>query len=216
MQVEWVGGICCSAYGVQCLRTKGRGGWVRWKPRQHASKKIFLTSETESALARTKGKNKNPAGKKDRHIRKEPTMKTAKTIIASLALAATLAAPVAMAAAPATAHALTPNDCALATSYANAHYEGEKVTIGDDWGQPVYAEWHRGSSGKWWATFWTYNYTKVYATPAPAGCGWVFYCYDANGNFTQIIRCEESSTYGQVGPQGVSSHWQELNGSRWF
>ena len=39
---------------------------------------------------------------------------------------------------------------------------------------------------------------------------------DPQGNFVQIVRCEESATHGQVGPQGVSSHWQELGGSRWF
>ena len=96
------------------------------------------------------------------------------------------------------------------------HYGGEPVTVGDDWGTPVYAEWHRGASGKWWATFWTYNYTYVYAEPTAAGCGWAFHCYDPQGNFVQIVRCEESSTHGQVGPQGVSSHWQELDGTRWF
>ncbi len=95
------------------------------------------------------------------------------------------------------------------------HYEGEKVTIGDDWGQPVYAEWHRGSSGKWWATFWTYNWTKVYAEPAPAGCGWAFHVYDQNGNFVNVYRAEESSTHGEVGPQGISSHWQADDGT-WY
>ena len=97
-----------------------------------------------------------------------------------------------------------------------SHYEGEKVTIGDDWGTPVYAEWHRGASGKWWATFYTYNYTKVYSEPTVAGCGWAFHAYDADGNFVTIYRCEESSTHGLYGPQGVSSHWSNADGSMWF
>ena len=143
-------------------------------------------------------------------------MKSAKSIALAAALAAALAGPAALLAAPATAHALTPQDVALATSAPSAHHEGEQVTIGECWGTPVYAEWHRGASGKWWATFWTYNGTYVYATPAPAGCGWCFYCYDADGAFTQIVRCEESSSYNVVGKQGVSSHWQELDGQRWF
>ena len=143
-------------------------------------------------------------------------MKSTKSLALAAALVAALAGPAALFAAPTTAQALTPNDVTLATSASNAHYEGEKVTIGEDWGKPVYAEWHRGDSGKWWATFWTYNGTYVYATPAPAGCGWVFYCYDSNGDFIQIIRCEESSNYNLVGKQGVSSHWQELDGQRWF
>ncbi|MBP3892934.1 MAG: hypothetical protein J6D34_02715, partial [Atopobiaceae bacterium] len=75
--------------------------------------------------------------------------------------------------------------------------------------------WHRGDSGRWWATFWTYNWTKVYACKAPAGCGWCFYTYDRDGNFVQIWRCEESSNYGLYGPEGVSSHWQDDYG-RWY
>lgn len=103
----------------------------------------------------------------------------------------------------------------LAQQQSADHYEGEKVTIGDDWGQPVYAEWHKGSSGKWWATFWTYNWTKVWAEPAPAGCGWAFHVYDKDGNFVCVYRCEESSTHGEYGPQGVSSHWQANDGT-WY
>ena len=98
-----------------------------------------------------------------------------------------------------------------------SHYEGEPVTIWPGGSGSVYAEWHRGDSGQWWATFWTYNWTKVYAKPAPAGCGWTFHCYDADGNWVQVVRSEsESSAFGQYGPAGTSSHWQELDGSRWF
>ncbi|MDO4404626.1 MAG: hypothetical protein Q4C09_06280 [Atopobiaceae bacterium] len=140
---------------------------------------------------------------------------TAKTLAASLAIAAALAGPVAMAA-PAVAYGITPYDVPWAETAPNAHYEGEKVVIGDDWGQPVYAEWHRGDSGRWWATFWTYNWNYVYAAKAPAGSGWVFYTYDPNGNFVQIVRCEESSTYGVYGKEGVSSHWQGLDDGRWY
>ena len=147
---------------------------------------------------------------------------TAKTTarIASTALALALAASAGLAAvAPATALA---NDGMPARTQAQAqaprasHWEGEPVTVGDDWGQPVYAEWHRGASGRWWATFWTYNYTKVYAEPAPAGCGWAFHAYDSKGDFVTIYRCEESSTHGIYGPQGVSSHWCSADGSAWF
>jgi len=102
------------------------------------------------------------------------------------------------------------------TTQKAAHYEGQKVTIGEDWGQPVWAEWHRGDSGKWWAMFWTYNNTKVYAEPAAAGCGWSFHAYDKDGNFVTIYRCEESSTHGLYGSQGVSSHWTNADGSMWF
>ena len=143
------------------------------------------------------------------------TNTTIKSLAASIALAAAIAAPVALAATPATAHAVTPYDVSYATTDPRAHYEGEQVTIGDDWGQPVYAEWHRGDSGRWWATFWTYNWAKVYACKAPAGCGWNFYTYDRNGNFVQIWRCEESSNYGVYGREGVSSHWQDEYG-RWY
>ena len=139
---------------------------------------------------------------------------TIKTLAASIALAAAIAAPVALAPAT-TAQAMTPYDVTYAETNPRAHYEGEKVTIGDTWGQPVYAEWHRGASGRWWATFWTYNYTKVWATPAPAGSGWAFFVYDAHGDFVPVYRCEESSNYGVYGPEGVSSHWQDNNG-HWY
>ena len=143
--------------------------------------------------------------------------KNTKSLFAAVAIAAALAAPVSMALAPASALA---NDGyaprAAATAAKAAHYEGEKGTIGDDWGQPVYAEWHKGASGKWWATFWTYNYTKVWAEPVPAGCGWSFHVYDKDGNFINVYRCEESSTYGLYGPQGVSSHWSNNDATQWF
>ncbi len=136
-----------------------------------------------------------------------------KNAIATTACAIALAAALGGAAilsAPTTALA---NDGSYsATSASTSHYEGEKVTIGEDWGQPVYAEWHKGASGKWWATFWTYNYTKVWAEPAPAGCGWAFHVYDKNGKFINVYRCEESSDHGLVGKEGVSSHWQDDNG----
>lgn len=144
------------------------------------------------------------------------TIATIKSLAATVALAASMAAPAALAATPATALAASPYEVPWAETAPNAHYEGEKVTVGDDWGQPVYAEWHRGDSGRWWATFWTYNYSKVYAAKAPAGCGWVFYTYDRYGNFVQVIRCEESAQYGIYGPEGVSSHWQGLYDGQWY
>ena len=103
-----------------------------------------------------------------------------------------------------------------ASKAAESHYEGEAVTIGSDWGHPIYAEWHRGDSGKWWATFWTYNYTKVYAEPSDAGCGWSFHAFDKDGNFVTIYRCEESINHGIKGPQGISSHWSNAKGTLWF
>ena len=142
----------------------------------------------------------------------------AKSAAATALVAATvLAAPVAALANDGMGyHSYLDTHAQQQSTYKAPHYEGEAVTIGDDWGVPVYAEWHQGASGRWWATFWTYNYTYVYAAPAQAGCGWTFHCYDPQGNFVQIVRCEESATHGQVGPQGVSSHWQELDGTRWF
>ena len=100
----------------------------------------------------------------------------------------------------------------------SSHYEGESVTIWPDSIQPVYAEWHQDDNGNWWATFWTYNYTKVYAKPAPAGCGWVFYAEESDGSFTQIIRNEMESTEddGRLGPNGIASHWRSLEGDRWY
>lgn len=149
--------------------------------------------------------------------------KTLRVAACATALALALAAA---AVAPATALAndgLNPADqigyqpvAAQASSARVAqHYEGQQVTVGDDWGQPVYAEWHRGDSGAWWATFLTYNGTKVYAQPAQAGCGWSFHAYDKYGDFTTIYRCEESSDHGLYGPKGVSSHWQDDNGN-WY
>lgn len=141
--------------------------------------------------------------------------KSVKTRIVASAVAAACILSMAATAMPTTALA---NDGLSSPPHAKvsaSHYEGEAVTIGTDWGQPVYAEWHRGASGKWWATFWTYNYTKVYAEPADAGCGWAFHVYDRNGNFVNVYRSEESSTHGQTGPQGVSSHWQDNNGN-WY
>ena len=139
---------------------------------------------------------------------------TFKSAIAAVVLATAIAAPAAVA--PTTAQALTPNEVVWGQTDPRAHWEGEKVTVTDQWGNPVYAEWHRGSSGHWWATFYTYNYTKVYAEPAPAGCGWAFHAYDAKGDFVTVYRCEESSTHGAYGPQGVSSHWCSADGGTWF
>ena len=131
---------------------------------------------------------------------------TIATTACAFALVAALGGAV-VAATPATAFA---QDGIPASAVSNdSHYEGEPVTIGEDWGQPVYAQWHRGDSGRWWATFWTYNGTKVWAEPAPAGCGWAFHVYDRNGDFVNVYRCEESADYGLVGGAGASSHWQD-------
>ncbi|MBR3159728.1 MAG: hypothetical protein IKF14_11610 [Atopobiaceae bacterium] len=136
-----------------------------------------------------------------------------KNTIATAACAFALVAALGGAVIVSTPRAALANDGSEAAAVAcDSHYEGERVTIGEDWGQPVYAEWHKGDSGKWWATFWTYNYTKVWAEPAPAGCGWAFHVYDKNGDFVNVYRCEESSEYGLVGKDGVSSHWQDENG----
>lgn len=86
------------------------------------------------------------------------------------------------------------------------HYEGESVTI---YGS-VYAEWHQ-VSGQWFATFITYNNTQIFAQPANAGGGWVFYAY-RNGKQVQVIYSDqESSVSGEYGPAGVSSHWCNIN-----
>lgn len=141
-----------------------------------------------------------------------------KVIATTLALAVVGTSVLGIAAAPTTALAndgLNPRD-SVTYKAVESHHEGDKVTIGDDWGTPVYAEWHRGASGKWWAMFYTYNYTKVYAEPTAAGCGWAFHAYDKDGNFVTIYRCEESSTHGLYGPQGVSSHWSNADASMWF
>lgn len=92
------------------------------------------------------------------------------------------------------------------------HYEGEPVTI---YGS-VYAEWHKNSDGKWYATFTTFNGTQILATTAPAGGGWVFYAL-SNGERVQVIYSDqESKVTGEVGPGGVSSHWQGLDNKKWY
>ena len=91
------------------------------------------------------------------------------------------------------------------------HYEGEPVTIYDS----IYAEWHKAND-QWYATFITYNNTQIFAQPAPAGGGWVFWAL-SNGQQVQVIYSDqESSVTGEVGPAGVSSHWIALDGSAWF
>lgn len=142
----------------------------------------------------------------------------AKTTAAALAFAITGSSILGLVA-PTTAYAndgLAANASYAAAAKKAAHYEGEAVTINTNYNQPVYAEWHRGSSGKWWAMFWTNNGTKIYAEPAASGSGWVFHAYDKKGNFVNVVRCEESSTHGLYGPKGVSSHWRSADGSIWF
>lgn len=140
------------------------------------------------------------------------TARTARVAACGLALALALAAA---AIAPATALANDGYGYQPAQAAQAAHYEGQKVTIGEDWAQPVYAEWHQGDSGQWWATFLTYNGATIYAQPAPAGCGWSFHAYDKDGNFQTVFRCEESAAHGLFGKEGVSSHWQDDNGT-WY
>ena len=95
---------------------------------------------------------------------------------------------------------------------ADEHYEGEPVTIYDS----VYAEWHKSNDGQWYATFITYNGTQIFSQTAPAGGGWVFYALDG-GSMVQVIYSDmESSEVGEVGPGGVSSHWQSLDGGAWY
>ena len=85
-------------------------------------------------------------------------------------------------------------------------YEGEPVTI---YGS-VYAEWHQ-VNGQWFATFIPYNTPQIFAQPANAGGGWVFYAY-RNGKQVQVIYSDqESSVSGEYGPAGVSSHWCNIN-----
>ena len=132
------------------------------------------------------------------------------TTACAIAIAAALGGAV-VATAPRAAYASDGMRPPLAAPSQSSHYEGEPVTIGEDWEQPVYAEWHQGASGKWWATFYTYNHTKVWAEPAIAGCGWSFHVYDKNGNFVNVFRCEESSNYNAYGKEGISSHWQDEN-----
>ena len=92
------------------------------------------------------------------------------------------------------------------------HYEGEPVSIFGS----IYAEWHQMNDGSWYAVFITYNGTQIFAQPAPAGSGWAFTAF-ADGTTYPVVYSEESSNYGEVGPGGVSSHWQASDGSgRWF
>lgn len=89
------------------------------------------------------------------------------------------------------------------------HTEGESVTI---YGS-IYAEWHKIDS-KWYATFITYNNTKILATPA--GGGWNFYA-QVNGKSVQVVYSDqESSAKGEVGPAGVSSHWKGVDDGKWY
>ena len=102
----------------------------------------------------------------------------------------------------------TPNN----NQTSGGHYEGESVTIYDS----IYAEWHQANDGQWYAVFVTYNGTQIFSSPAPAGGGWVFYAL-SNGSLVQVIYSDvESSTEGEYGPAGVSSHWQALDGGAWY
>lgn len=92
------------------------------------------------------------------------------------------------------------------------HYEGEPVTIYSS----IYAEWHKANDGQWYATFITYNGTQIFAKRAPAGGEWAFWALDG-GSMVQVIYADgESSEQGQYGPAGVSSHWQSLDGNKWY
>ena len=91
------------------------------------------------------------------------------------------------------------------------HYEGENVTIFGS----IYAEWHQ-ANGQWYATFVTYNGTQIFAEPAPAGGGWKFNAI-VNGKPVLVFYSEqESSSIGQYGPAGVSSHWLGEDGKTWY
>ena len=139
-----------------------------------------------------------------------------KACACAIALAAALAAgAAAMAATPATALANDGMELYPYASQYGPHYEGQDVTIGEDWEQPVYAEWHQDRAGEWWATFLTYNGTTVYARPEVAGCGWSFHAVGADGAWHAVYRCEESSVHGLYGKDGVSSHWQDDDGN-WY
>ena len=92
------------------------------------------------------------------------------------------------------------------------HYEGESVTIYDS----IYAEWHKANDGQWYATFVTYNGTQIFAKRAPAGGEWAFWAIDGGGMVQVIYADIESSEQGEYGPAGVSSHWQSLDGSKWY
>ncbi len=123
-----------------------------------------------------------------------------KSVAAALALALAIGGAVAVSA---PRHALANDGTEAAVQYAE-HYEGENVTIYPGEGGPVYAEWHQ-VGGRWAATFWTYNWTRVYAYPS--GGGWTFWVNDG-GNSVQVVRTAEEG----VGPQGTSSHWREIYG----
>ena len=137
-----------------------------------------------------------------------------KACACAIALTAALAAGAAMAATPATALANDGMPAYPAITQAG-HYEGQQVTIGEDWSQPVYAEWHQDAAGQWWATFLTYNGATIYAQPAPAGCGWSFQAIGPDDTFHMVYRCEESATHGLYGKDGASSHWQDDLGN-WY
>jgi len=132
------------------------------------------------------------------------TAKTArKSVVAGLALALAIGGAVAVSA-PRRAMA---NDGTEAAVQQAGHWEGERVTIQPDTGGPVYAEWHQ-VGGRWAATFWTYNWTRVYAYPSSsADCGWTFWVSDG-GNSVQVVRTPDEG----VGPQGTASHWREIDG----
>ena len=124
-----------------------------------------------------------------------------KSVVAGLACALALVGAVAVSA---PRHAIANDGTEAAVQYAQ-HHEGEKVTIYPDAGGPVYAEWHM-VGGRWAATFWTYNWTRVYAYPASGG-GWTFWVSDG-GNSVQVVRTPDEG----VGPQGTASHWREIDG----
>lgn len=96
------------------------------------------------------------------------------------------------------------------TSGPNDHYEGQEVTIYAEYGDPVYAEWHRGGSGRWWATFYTDNGTKMFARMDSTNAYWQFFAA-VDDDMPQAIRFNgESTQFGQYGPEGLPSHWRDL------
>ena len=124
-----------------------------------------------------------------------------KSIVAGLACALAIVGAVSMGA---PRHAIANDGTEAAVQY-DGHWEGEKVTIYPETGGPVYAEWHM-VGGRWAATFWTYNWTRVYAYPSSGG-GWTFWVSDG-GNSIQVVRTPDEG----VGPQGTASHWREIDG----
>ena len=124
-----------------------------------------------------------------------------KSVVAGLACALAIVGAVSMGA----PKAAIANDGTEAYNRDAGHYEGEKVTIYPGTGGPVYAEWHQ-VGGRWAATFWTYNWTRVYAYPSSGG-GWTFWVSDG-GNSIQVVRTPDEG----VGPQGTASHWREIDG----